>query len=144
MKAKEVIDLLKNPEATVRISVRGEMPLEVKAVAIAQEDNFVLMAVPEWGFSELDQALAMAPRAKDGTWVDWDSVFCVVNASDSSKNWKCREHGSLNCSRCKTLTVGGFHNGVENQGRFCNCHSKATCPDAIKDPLVTSREIVET
>ena len=64
MKAKEVIDLLKNPEATVRISVRGEMPLEVKAVAIAQEDNFVLMAVPEWGFSELDQALAMAPSQR--------------------------------------------------------------------------------
>jgi hypothetical protein len=139
VKSEEIIRYLKDhQDATVRISIAGEPPVTVRAIAYI-DDNIVLMAVPGWQFSELDEAMASlgaavgtASSPDDLLNVGWQQ-FWKRSLTNGKEHWACKAHGTHssepNCQECRDKTPFGWHNGVGNGAWFCNTHSKGACPD---------------
>lgn len=117
-------------EATVRVTVDGDRPMEVRAVASAGE-NVVLMAVPRWNFDEIEDALAMVPKEGDALLLPWDDVFIAKNGE-----WFCRKHdlGFKYCDVCKLKVEKGWHWGSSNKtSRYCNTHTQGKCDPCPPD-----------
>jgi hypothetical protein len=134
MKLRNLLAHLRDQDenCTVRVSLNGERPLDVRAVAFSDDDTIVLLAVPSWSLSELDHVMALLPSRK--TWLE---VFQpATQAGTSHQFWACIEHSLPyeKCEACRDIVATGFHFGVQAPTkRFCNCHSKAQCPDGLKD-----------
>lgn len=135
MKIKKLIKLLETVDdnSVVRLSINGEAPLPVKALALA-DDNVVILAVPSWDFSEISDTLTqISALTVDEGQQAWDAVW---RSSESGDMWICIAHGNKrdNCPECKRATGGGYHWGAKyKETRFCNCHCSRTCDEAGED-----------
>lgn len=141
MKVRDLIhDLREHQDLDVEVSLNGEQPVRVRGMAKV-DDHIVLMAVPTWSFSELDQAMQQlgAVAATTPGWVDWECLFERRSKDDgTSVVWRCRAHSLTpdHCDTCRVATHGGYHYGAAERGRrYCNCHSKleGSCADGVRD-----------
>lgn len=130
MNGQDLIDLLQGHEGeSVRVSLTGEMPAEVRAIAFS-EGHVVLMAVPAWTFNELDEAMsalgAALPPLPDVD-VSWLQMWEIKDGS-----WHCKAHGlhstTPGCPECRVKTGNGWHKSVDGGAKvFCNMHSNRAC-----------------
>jgi hypothetical protein len=134
MKLRNLLAHLRDQDenCTVRVSLNGERPLDVRAVAFSDDDTIVLLAVPTWSMSELDQVMALLPPRKA-----WLSVYQpTTNPGNAHKFWGCIEHSLPyeKCEACRSEVCIGYHYGVQEPSRrYCNCHCKAECPEGLTD-----------